>query len=273
VLSAAPDPAPPTAALTSRPAWLVQIWEDPRDETFIALAEAEQLKPVAGYKKESSEWWVNKIQDQLAEDPLSSPDNALASPSSASPLSPSGNRMVVGRVSISEEIEEEYYEDDFSPEGVSRRRSVGFEGIGEGPPPREPYSPAASHPPGVKPPGTRVLTPRPVWLPGSTHSVGMGSRGSMGSVGLSSIGTASLENPLYEPSNEEVEDFGRFLGIDVFKALVLLMHRHTPYSCPFPPCPRDLAEHLVHSFACAGGSPDLDCRRRPAYGSPGRLDI
>ena len=38
----------------------------------------------------------------------------------------------------------------------------------------------------------------------------------MGSVGRSSIGTASLDNPLYEPNAEEVENFGRFLGLDIF---------------------------------------------------------
>ena len=51
---------------------------------------------------------------------------------------------------------------------------------------------------------------------GSTQSIGKASLGSVGSVGRSSIGTASLDNPLYEPNAEEVENFGRFLGLDIF---------------------------------------------------------
>ena len=61
------------------PLWLgtPQIWEDPRDETFIALAEAEQLKPTQGYRKEASEFWIQKVQEQLIEDPLESPPDPV----------------------------------------------------------------------------------------------------------------------------------------------------------------------------------------------------
>ena len=104
------------------PLWLgtPQIWEDPRDETFIALAEAEQLKPTQGYRKEASEYWIQKVQEQLIEDPLESPpdpigaarnrgyDDSLDSPSD--PIASTRSRN-----SIAEEIEEDY-DDDFHAE-------------------------------------------------------------------------------------------------------------------------------------------------------------